>query len=99
MAPGPAVEWDGELFGGVSFDEEFTVAAPDGPRTFRLLVYQSFAGPTLAILDVAAGRVLLSWYVVEKGTTAAAEARRIQAMSWVELQRFVGNSRKRHYLL
>ncbi len=102
-APGPVVEWDGESFGGVSLNEEFTVPGPDGPRTFRILVYQTFVGPTLAILDVAAGRVLLSWYVVDERNpdlgAAYTEARRIRQMAWEEFQRFVRESRHRHYLL
>jgi hypothetical protein len=103
-APGPVIDWDGESFGGVSLDEEFTVSAPGGPRVFRVLVYQSFAGPTLAILDVPAGRVLLSWYVPEGRSpkdlrAAMAEAGRIRQMSWEDLQQFVNGNRKRHYLL
>jgi hypothetical protein len=100
----PAVEWEGEIFGGVSVDELFTVRSPATERMFRVLVYQSFAGPTMAILDVDRHRVLLSWRAIAEGkkerlALARAEATRVQAMSWDELQRFVNSSGKQHYLL
>jgi hypothetical protein len=100
----PAVEWEGEVFGEVSVDERFKVKSPAADRTFRVLVYRSFAGPTMAILDVDRHRVLLSWHVLAEGKTerlarAHAEAARVQGMSWDELEAFVNGSRKQHYLL
>jgi len=102
--PEPVVKWEGEVFAGITFDRMFTPASPDGPRTFRVIVYQSFSGPALAILDLDRQRVLLSWYELAEGRERAlapahAEAQRISGMSWEELRALITTSRKRHYLL
>lgn len=100
----PAVEWEGQWFEDVSFDERVTLTTPAGPRTFRVLVSQSGGESALAILDVDGGRVVLSWYYPDEGRTttlaaAHAAAREVCGMSWDQLRGFVNSSRKRHLVL
>jgi hypothetical protein len=98
----PLIEFDGEVFGGVSRDETFQIHSPDGMRTFRLIVARaSLCGPgCAAILDVDRQRVLIS--LTEPSRDAASvssELARALRMSWTEFCRFIRQHDKKRYQL
>jgi len=98
----PRVEFGGEVFGAVRRDEPFSIAAPDGPRAFRLLVAgaSQYGRDTAAILDVARSRVLVAITDLTHGAPSLeAELAPAMSMSWPEFVRFVNDHPKRRYRL
>ena len=101
--PGATVDVAGETLSGVELDQPFTVAAPDGPRPFRILTYHLDETTTaLAIIDENARRILLDGHCIARGRRRRrqrAEVRWIQRMDFDELTEFVNRHPRRRYML
>jgi len=101
--PGPSVEFDGEVFRGVDDDRSVVFATPDGQRRFRAIAHRGAnAEPRLTILDVDAGRVLLSPHLpagIRPNGDLQPVFERIANMSWTEFRDFIASHDMRRYRL
>ena len=88
----PIVEIEGETFGCVQRDEEFTIESPAGPRRFRLIVTEEDDPGWAALLDVDCQRVLVS-------PGMEAELALSTRMSWESFCQLVNRHPKRRYCL
>jgi hypothetical protein len=102
--PGTRVDVGGETLYGVELDQPFSVAAPDGLHSFRILIYHLDETTTaLAIVHENAQRILLDGHCIARGarrrSRQRAEARWIQRMEFDELKAFVNRHSRRRYML
>ena len=96
----PLVEFGGEVFGGVYRDQPFTIASPEGAKTFRFLAGRSRQSghDCAALLDVRQQRVLLAIGAPTDGRVSVeAELEAAISMPWNAFVRFVNNHEKRRY--
>jgi hypothetical protein len=101
--PGPRVVVAGETLLGVEFEKRFSIAAPDRPHAFRVLIYHlDEVNTAVAIIDEDAQRILLDGHCIvkrERRRRQLAEARWIQGMLYDEMRAFVNMHPRRRYLL
>ena len=101
--PGGVIEWDGEVFRGVTHEFPFAVATPEGPRAFKAVTYLGGDDVrAIAVLDLDQQRVLLTRHGAERkgaDTDLAAEISRLAALPWDEFRAFIAGHEFRRYVL